>query len=273
MISFDYRDKVVLVTGAGKSIGYSIATEFARAGAKVALNDIDATVCHDAVASLREQGYVVNGYPFDIADVAAVGVALEHIVHDFGRIDIGILNAGLIVQGPLLDIDVETFDRLMAVNMRGTFFSAQWVAKQMIRQGDGGKLVLPSSINGYTALPNIAAYAMTKTAMISLARNLALELAPHRINVNALAIGATFNEHNLKREPDYEEKWDRVTPTGRLNRVEDTAYMTLFLCSPQASQVNGQTIIIDGGYTVHGEVLGGSVVAPQQRERGDWFRG
>ena len=136
----------------------------------------------------------------------------------------------------------------MQVNLAGTFFLAQAASKQMIKQGSGGSLLFTSSVTGHQAHKNLAAYAMTKAAIEMLARNLVIELSSYKINVNTIAPGATMTERTLD-DPEYEETWSRLSPTGRPSTAKDIADSALFLVSDQAKQITGQCLVIDGGWS------------------------
>jgi 3-oxoacyl-[acyl-carrier protein] reductase len=144
----------------------------------------------------------------------------------------------------------EDFDRLTGINLRGTYFSAQIAAKTMISQNIPGRILLTASVTGTQAYPNLSAYGMTKAGIMHLARCLAVELGNYGITVNALCPGATITPRTLETEPDYAEKWAPISPTGRAATPEDIAAAALFLASPDARQINGVTLTIDGGWTV-----------------------
>ncbi len=247
-----FEGKTVLVTGAGIGIGYAICRSFAGAGAAVALNDIDPAVAAEAAAAINQEvgSQRVFAHPFDVADVDAVRGHMAEFAGRHGHLDIVVANAGITIYGPFINYTVEAFDRLTAVNLRGTFFTAQAAARQMIARGQpAGRIILMSSVTGVQALPNLSAYGSSKAAISHLAKVLALELGHHHITVNAIAPGATLTERNLADDADYEAHWAVVTPTGRLSFVEDIAETARFLASDEAAQISGQTITVDGGWT------------------------
>lgn len=247
-----FEGRTVFVTGAGIGIGYAICRSFAGSGAIVALNDIDPAVAAEAAAAINLEigAEQVFPYPFDVADAAAVRRHVADFAGSHGHLDIMVANAGITVYGPFIDYTVEAFDRLTAVNLRGTFFTAQAAAQQMIALNQpAGRIILMASVTGVQALPNLSAYGSSKAAISHLASVLALELGHHSITVNAIAPGATLTERNLADDADYEAHWGVVTPTGRLSFVQDIAETARFLGSDEARQINGQTIIVDGGWT------------------------
>ncbi|MBI3762500.1 MAG: SDR family oxidoreductase, partial [Chloroflexi bacterium] len=136
-----------------------------------------------------------------------------------------------------------------AVNLRGSYFTAQAAARQMRAQGGGGRIIFSSSITGAQAVAYVSAYAMCKAALRMLARNLVAELSPHRITVNALLIGATVTPRNLRDDPDYDEHWGAVIPLGRAAQPDDVASAALFLCSNSGAFITGATLAVDGGWS------------------------
>lgn len=257
----DFSGKVILITGAGLGIGREMAVQFAAAGAAVGVNDVDAARCAEVVEVIRAAGGRATAYPCDIADVPAIRAAVEALVKDYGRLDFACCNAGITRNIPFLDFEPETFDLLTAVNLRGSFFTAQAAARQMIKHG-GGRLLFTSSVTGVQAINGFSAYGMTKAALRMLARSLAVELAPHQITVNALGVGATVTERTLTDDPEYIANWHAVTPTGRPGYPTDVAAVALFLCSPEAAHINGHTLMIDGGWTTYSPILPGPSLIP-----------
>ncbi len=251
-----FAEKVVVVTGAGIGIGFEICRRFALAGATVALNDIDSAVAVSAVEKINAEVGVesVFSYGLDVADVAAVRTMISQVAERFGRLDVVVANAGITNYGPFLSYSPEAFDRISSVNLRGSYFTAQAAAQTMIEQrsgkAEGGRILLLSSVTGLRAFKNLSAYGMTKAAICHMARALAGELGEHGITVNAIAPGATLTERTLADDPQYERNWAGVTPTGQVGHVEDIANTTLFLASPEARQITGQTIVVDGGWTL-----------------------
>lgn len=236
------------MSGAGEGIGEAVAVTLARSGAAVAVNDIDpvkAEAVADKIRSFGAQSLALAG---DIADVARVRAMIDQTVATFGRLDIAVANAGITRYGDFFDYEPEALDRLLGVNLRGTFFTVQAAARHMRVQG-GGRVVLTSSVTGHQAVPYLSAYGMTKAALEMLARNLVLELSPHHITINAVAPGATLTPRNLADDPDYVANWSAVVPLGSVAEPDDIANAVAFLCSDAARHITGQTLVVDGGWT------------------------
>lgn len=245
----NFKYKTALITGAGLGIGFEIARQLAERGASVLLNDIDAERAAGAVEKIQEAGGHCVALAGDAGDIGFVRRMVDRAVEEFGSIDIAIANAGITTFGNFLDYDEQAFQTLINVNLRGTFFLAQAAARQMKKQGRGGRILFMSSVTGIQAHPELAAYGMTKAAIQMLARALVAELGPLGITVNTVAPGATVTERTLQDDSRYAENWAKVMPTGRACTPEDIARAALFLCSAEASQVNGQTLVVDGGWT------------------------
>jgi 3-oxoacyl-[acyl-carrier protein] reductase len=247
-----FINKVVFVTGAGAGIGFALCKAFAQDGAWVVLNDLDPTLAKRAAEQINADvgRAAVAAEPFDVADVQAVRLAIDETVLRFGRLDIVIANAGLTNYGSFLDYTPQAFDRLMSVNLRGAYFTAQAAARAMIEQGRSGRILLMSSVTGTRAFLNLSAYGTTKAGIQHMARALALELGQHGITVNAIAPGAILTERTLADDPNYEANWAGVTPTRRAGFVDDVVAVAQFLASDTARHVNGQTLTVDGGWSL-----------------------
>jgi 3-oxoacyl-[acyl-carrier protein] reductase len=244
-----FQNQVAVVTGAGQGIGFEICRQLAAQGAKVILNDVQESLANDAAKEISKHNKsVCISVAGDVSDVEFLQYLVDQAVKNFGQLNIAIANAGITLFGDFLEYEQEDFDQVVNVNLRGTFFLAQAAARQMKEQGQGGKLLFMSSVTGVQAHKNLAAYGMTKAGIQMLAKNLVIELSAYKINVNALAPGATLTARTTA-EKDYENIWARLTPIGKAASIEDIANSACFLVSPQANHITGQTIVIDGGWT------------------------
>ena len=245
----DFRNKVALVTGAARGIGFEICRQLVREGANVLLNDIDPLQAEEALVRISEErsGHC-SVFTGDAGEIQIIHRLVEETVSRYGQLDIVIANAGITLFGDFLSYPPESFSRVMQVNLTGSFFLAQAAAKQMIKQGSGGSILFTSSVTGHQAHKDLAAYGMSKAALEMLAKNLVIELSPYQININTVAPGATLTERTLD-DPEYIPVWSRITPMGRPATVTDIANTALFLVSAKAGHITGQTIIVDGGWT------------------------
>ena len=239
------KDKVAIVTGAGQGIGFEICRQLIAQGARVVLNDSDPSLAKDTAKQLGPHCIPIPG---DVADIDFIRLMVRETASHFGQIDIAIANAGITLFGDFLTYPPESFHRIMQVNLAGSFFLAQSAALRMKAQGNGGSILFMSSVTGHQAHKNLAAYGMTKAALEMLARSLVIELSPYKITVNAVAPGATMTERTAD-DTNYEKTWSTITPMGRPATTRDIADAALFLVSPQARHITGQTLVVDGGWT------------------------
>ncbi len=238
-----------VITGAGSGIGLELGRQLAKRGAYVVLNDLLADRAESAARQVRGEGGRCVAVAGDAADLACIHAMVNQAVSACGKLDMAIANAGLTLFSDVFSCTVHEFQRVMSVNLQGSFFLAQAAACQM-RQTGGGKILLMSSVLGLQPYRNLAPYCMTKAALRMLAGVLALELAPHGITVNALAPGATVTKRTTLDDPHYERHWRAITPSGRPASVKDIAASALFLQSVCANHVTGQTLVVDGGWSI-----------------------
>jgi NAD(P)-dependent dehydrogenase (short-subunit alcohol dehydrogenase family) len=247
------QGKVALVTGAGTGIGQALAIRLAREGASVGINyhqnEDGARATLSEIAAAGGTGSLLQA---DVRTADAARSVVDRTVEHFGRLDILINNSGITSWGAFLDYTESAFDDVVDTNLKGSYFASQAAARHFIQQRSPGRIVLISSLAGVKAMPYLAAYSMTKAALRMLAGSLGLELGPHRITVNAIAVGPTLNERNLKDDPEYDAHWGQVVPVGRAATTDDTASAAVYLCSDEASYVNGTTLVVDGGWSAYG---------------------
>ena len=247
--------RVGVVTGAGQGIGHEIARRLALEGARVVANDCDGALAEAAAREIRAAGGEAVPAPGDVADPEVTAGLVERAVSAWGRLDVAVANAGITQHRDFLDYAPADLERLLGVNVRGSFFLAQAAARRFRAQRGPGRILFLSSVTGHIAAPQMAPYGMTKAALEALARNLSPELAPHGITVNAIAPGATATPRTLAAE-GWEAAWAAAIPSGRVASVGDVAAAALFLLSDEAAHVTGQSLVIDGGWTALGAVPG-----------------
>lgn len=242
---------VSIITGAATGIGFQIALKLLNQGHAVVLNDHDNTALASAMKRLNDlcPNGKVETAEGDAGDIDHINALIDLAITRFGRIDNAIANAGTTTFGRFLDYKPEQLDQLLSLNIRGSFFLAQQTAAALIEAGQGGRILLMSSVTGLQFHPDLAAYGMTKAALRMLARSLGAELAPHGITVNCIAPGATLTERTIE-DSDYANTWSALTPTGRASTPDDVAAAASFLLSAEAAQITGQTLVVDGGWTL-----------------------
>ena len=250
------KDKVALITGANSGIGKAIATRFAAEGAHVAVNYLPlGHNADDAQAEVEdfEKTYGETGIavPADISQRDQVEKMFADVVAKFGRVDIIVNNAGIEIKKPFLEVTDAEWNKVLSVNLYGSFVVSQCAAKQMVAQGDGGKIVNISSVHEDIPFPGYTAYCASKGAMRMVCRNLAMELAEHKINVNNIAPGAIATPINQAVLDSPEAKAAAIgeVPWGRFGTPEEVANLALFLASDQSDYVTGSTYYVDGGLT------------------------
>lgn len=248
--------KVVLVTGGTTGLGKAIAMGLASAGAKVVAGSSSAGKV-DAVA--RELGAGHHAMQIDVTDESSVEMAVKTTVEKFGRLDAVVNAAGVIARAPSIDFKVSEFERIVKVNLTGSFIVAKTAAKAMLNnapdaRGHRGSIVFIASLNSYISLSEVLAYASSKSGVLGLVRGLANEWAPKGLRVNAIAPGVfptDLNRPLIEGTPRGE--WLRKhTPEGRFGDSDELVGATIYLLSPSASYTSGHTLIVDGGFLSRG---------------------
>ena len=245
--------KVALVTGAASGIGQAIAERFAAEGAHVVINyhpggKHDGGVVAEGITKKQQSAIALAA---NIDKRPEVETMFEQIIGKFGRLDIAVNNAGIEIKKPFVEVPDDEWHKVIGVNLYGAFVVTQLAARQLIRQGQGGKLVFISSVHEDIPFPGYTSYCASKGAIRMMMRNLAMELAPHKINVNNVAPGAIatpINEAVLKDPHARQYAIDEI-PWDRFGKPEEVASVALFLASPDSDYVTGSTYYVDGGLT------------------------
>ena len=245
---FSLRQRVALVTGANRGLGRAIALGLQRAGAHVAVTGRDPAQNALIGRELADEGAV---FVLDVRDEEAVAATVAHVVTRFGQIDILVNNAGIVSDGSVLTMSRADWDAVVETNLTGMFLCAKHAADAMIAGGDGGKIINIGSIYSLFGTPSFAAYGASKAGVLGLTRALAIELAVHGIQVNAILPGwcETDMTEGMPGSPLGEEI-RRRTPAGRWGKPDDLVGAAIFLASAASNYVTGVQLPVDGGYTV-----------------------
>ena len=247
--------KSAIVTGAARGIGAAFARAYASEGATVAIADIDMPRAEETAENIEGHAYAVH---LDVTDQASIEQAVSTVEERNGGVDVLVNNAAVFDLAPIAEITRESFDRLFAINVAGTLFTLQTVARSMTARGKGGKIINMASQAGRRGEALVAVYCATKAAVISLTQSAGLDLIKHGINVNAIAPGVVDGEHwdgvdalfaKYEKRPLGEKKRlvGEAVPSGRMGRAEDLTGMAIFLASPESDYVVAQTYNVDGG--------------------------
>ena len=246
-------EQTAIVTGSSRGIGKAIAIRFAREGAAVVVHGTDRERCSSTVAEIEDAGGCASAFPGDITTPGFAEDLARFAVERFGSLDYFVANAGILGFASFLEMTADTFQRFQNVHVTGAFTTSQAAAKQMVRAGKGGRILYMSSVSAVNAMYGYAAYCSAKSAIMALTRVAAVELAEHRICVNALAPGPVETEAlDDLWGPERLKERSRAIPAGRIAKPDDVAEVAVFLCSQAAAYITGQTIFIDGGATAAG---------------------
>lgn len=248
-------DKTALITGAARGIGLEFARAYVAEGARVAIADINAEAARKAADGIGEAAVAIR---MDVTDQASIDAAVAEAEAALGGIDILINNAALFSAAPISEIARADYDRLFAVNVAGTLFTMQSVARGMIARGKGGKIINMASQAGRRGESLVAVYCASKAAVISLTQSAGLNLIAHGINVNAIAPGVVDGEHwdgvdaffakyEGKAPGQKKREVGAAVPYGRMGTAADLTGMAIFLATPEADYIVAQTYNVDGG--------------------------
>lgn len=251
----ELQGKVAIVTGGGKGIGRASALALARAGARVAVVDIDEPAGKSAQEAIAAAGGEALFIKADVSRASEVEAMVQHVVERFGRVDILHNNAGIQTYGTVENTTEAEWDRVIAVNLKSVFLCSKYVIPHMRRAG-GGSIIITSSVQGLASQPNVAGYAASKGALLALTRNMAVDFAKDNIRVNAVLPGS-IDTPMLRwaadvltgRQEEAIQEWGRLHPIGRVGKPEEVAEVVLFLASDRSSFVTGGEYKVDGGLT------------------------
>lgn len=248
-------DKSAMITGAARGIGRAFAEAYVREGARVAIADIDLAKARATAAELGDAAIAVH---MDVSQQESIDLGVGDTVAAFGGIDILVNNAAIFTAAPIVEIDRADYQRTFDINVSGTLFTLQAVARHMVERGEGGKIINMASQAGRRGEPLVAVYCASKAAIISLTQSAALNLIAHGINVNAISPGVVDGEHwdgvdaffakyENKASGQKKREVGEAVPYGRMGTAEDLCGMAVFLASADADYIVGQTYNVDGG--------------------------
>lgn len=246
------ENKVAIVTGAARGIGFAIAKRFVMDGAKVVIADVDDEAGNAALEDLQKLGEATYIH-CNVAERLDVRNLVAGALNAYGDINVLVNNAGIVVGADFLDLEVEDFDKVLGVNLKGTFLCSQAVARHMVEKvqegGEPGCIINMSSVNAVLAIPNQVPYCVSKGGVSQLTKVAALALAPHGIRVNAIGPGSIMTEMlaSVNSDPAARHRVLSRTPMQRVGEVSEIAGVAAFLASSDSSYVTGQTIYADGG--------------------------
>lgn len=249
---FDFKNKVVIITGSRRGMGRSHAILFAKAGAKVVVSDISEEDCQKVVDEIKQNGGEAIAIKCDVTKKSEVEDMIKETVEKWGKIDVLVNNAGVISYKPFLELPEEEWDKILSVNLKGNFLCAQAAAKEMMKQKSGAIVNIASIMMGQMGMgmPTIAHYTASKGGIAALTKTMALELAPYNIRVNAIAPGAieTPMADPSKVDPKILEATLARIPLHRYGKPEEVSNLALFLASDASSYITGSIVVIDGGW-------------------------
>lgn len=242
-----FENKIVLVTGAGRGIGSSIAKRFASEGAEVIVNySGNDEAAQKTVNEITATGGQAQKYKCSVNDSESVKVMIDEIIKKFGRIDILVNNAGITKDGLMLRMTDEDFDRVIDVNLKGTFNCTKYVSKYMLKQ-KSGKIINISSVVGLSGNAGQVNYSASKAGIIGITKSAAKELSSRGITVNAVAPGYVDTDMTKVLSDNIRNEILKNIPLQRMGNVEDISNCVAFLASEDASYITGQVISVDGG--------------------------
>jgi 3-oxoacyl-[acyl-carrier protein] reductase len=243
----DFTNEVVLVTGAATGIGFGIAEAFHQSGARVALGDVNEAGLSRATARLQGAGRVFS-HRVDVRDAGSVQTFVDAAERTLGPVDVAVANAGIYPNCPVVEMALEEWDRVMETNMRGVFLTCQAAARSMVARQAPGKIITIASGAYNSGRKGAAHYCASKAGVVMFTKVLAMEMGPHRINVNCIAPGLVTVDRDVTQVSDeYVTTLVGNIPWGRAGTPADIARAALFLASPDADFITGEVLSVDGG--------------------------
>lgn len=250
----DLSGSTAVITGGGRGIGFAIATHLAECGARIGLIDILPEVAQAAEELSQKTSTSAAGVIADVRDPQALDTAFAELEDTIGTADILVTSAGITIWGDSIDVTPEDWQRVLDINLNGTFFAAQSFARRLLPTGKPGSAIFISSMSGHIVnVPQFqASYNASKAAVTHLGKSLAVEWAKAGIRVNSLEPGYTLSDMTrqfMDANPDLAALWTSLIPSGRMGEPDDLLGAVEFLASSKSSYVTGQSIVVDGGYT------------------------
>ena len=245
------QGRVAAITGGGLGIGAATARLFAAEGAAVALGDVKLDAAEAVAAEIVQGGGRAIAVGVDVADAGQVQAFVDRTVAELGRLDVLFANAGIAHSAPFLEHAEAQWHRVLRVNLTGVFLCCQAAARHMVTQG-GGRIITTASINGFRGVENLVGYNTAKAGVIELTKTMAVELAQHNIQVNAIAPAQIDTRLTRGYSDDARSRRVARIPMGRFGEADEVARVALFLASDDASFVTGHTLAVDGGYLAGG---------------------
>ncbi|MEK9182145.1 MAG: SDR family oxidoreductase [Patescibacteria group bacterium] len=244
------QNKIAIITGAGSGIGRGIALAFVKEGAKVVMADWSEEGGKETVEQIQKINGEAVFVKTDVSKTADIEQMVKTCIDKFGRIDILVNNAGIVKFGPLHETPEEDWDAVLNVNLKSVFLASKKVIPEMLKQGRG-KIINTTSIAGLVGFENIGPYCASKGGVIALTREMALEYAKSKINVNCIAPGVikTAMTKDMLNDPAQKLRLEAQTPYPRLGEPEDIALAAVYLASDESDFVNGHVLVVDGGWT------------------------
>ena len=248
----ELRNKIAIITGAARGIGRAIAKEYARQGAKIILSDIDIDNCELVCDEIKEEGYEATAIECDVTQKKEIEKLIKKTIKKHQQIDILVNAASEEVVKPFFDVTEKEWDKIIDINLKGVFLTTQLTAKKMAEQ-KSGKIITLSSIAGEVGFTYTAAFCASKSGIINLTRELALELSEHNINVNIITSGVLPTKITKDILEDRKTKKSLLEniPLNRMGKPEDIAKAAVFLASDKSKYITGHNLVVDGGWLCH----------------------